>query len=77
MSEREPRAGRTWRVRCPNDDATMAHSAVDLHGPFEIGVFARVAHALKRCACGADYVVLAQGAPEPAEANAAAKAGAR
>jgi hypothetical protein len=77
MRSGEMRAGPGFRVRCPEDDGTTAHLAVDLHGRVDLDVFARLVRALKRCTCGAELAMLGSDAPEPKDANAARLAAVR
>jgi len=67
----DPRTGPGFRARCPHDDGTTAHVAVDLHGRVSLDAFTRFLRALRRCPCGAGLVVLDVAAPEPKDANAA------
>lgn len=71
----ELRKGRGFRVRCPHDDGTTGHTAIDLQGAVDIDTLARLAKTFKRCACGAELLMLNASAPEPSETNAARKIG--
>lgn len=54
-----------FRVRCPADDGSRAHTSVDLRAPISLDDLSRALRALKRCACGQALVMLKAGAPEP------------
>lgn len=57
MTNEKPWEGRL-RVRCPKDDGTSAHVAVDLRSPCLLnGRGAKLLAALRRCHCGAELVV--------------------
>ena len=53
----ELRKGRGFRVRCPHDDGTTGHTAIDLQGAVDIDTLARLAKTFKRCACGAELLM--------------------
>lgn len=71
----ELRKGRGYRVRCPHDDGTTDHTAIDLQGAVGIDTLARLAKTFRRCACGAELLMLGAFAPEPSETNAARRSG--
>lgn len=57
MDRGEPWEGR-FRVRCPKDDGTSAHLAVDVRAPWRVnGPHAKLITALRRCYCGAEMVL--------------------
>ena len=64
------RTGPGFRVRCPNDDGTTAHVAIDLHGRIALDVFARSLRVFKRCPCGEAFVMIVSDAPEPKDTAA-------
>ena len=71
----ELRKGRGFRVRCPHDDGTTDHTAIDLQGTVDIDTLARLSKTFKRCVCGAELLMLGANAPEPSETNAARRSG--
>lgn len=61
-----PRTGPPLRLRCPRDDGTTSHLALDLSGPAAVSLTVMAALSAVRCPCRSGLVLLAADAPEPA-----------
>lgn len=51
-------ADKLMRLRCPDDDGSARHLAVDVHLPVSLAEFPRLVERLGECHCGARMNIL-------------------